>query len=229
MEAFLQFIEQCKSDLNQHQQNVKETFEIWKALFSKFRESGELPHEGNTKNIRLRGLNEYSLTDEEAFFIVGHTASYSKWINQPLRDGNKFDNSCKEYFANSLGKALDKLPIFNSQKVYRMDSPLGEKNQVMHWFEKNNKKIVQTPYFLSTSKNNWNNTDITWHITTMKTNSNARDLFLITNNATEKEVLFKRNSFFKITKVNCDEGIIEMNEVNRAASFITLIGFYFEK
>jgi hypothetical protein len=231
MDTFINFLEECKRDLNHHQQNVKESFEEgWLPLFTHFRSTGTLPIKPSTKHIVLNGLTEYNLTDEEAFFILAHTGSYSSWINQPLRNGQLLDSICKEKFAENLDKSLNKLPPFNCENVFRMDdSPLGTAQEICSWFKKNIGKVIIIPYFLSTSKENWDNTEITWKIKTMQANSNARDLQLITNNDIEKEVLFKRYSSFKIISVNENTGIIEMEETSNSNSSISLTGLYFEK
>lgn len=230
METFNSFLAACKDEINHHQQTLKKSFEQgWIPLLRHYRTNRVLPEKPSTKHIILEGLFEYNLTDEEAFFILTHTGSYSSWINRPLRDGHPFDNVCKEEFANRLDKSLDKLPPYVGENVFRMDSPLGLKEDVCLWFKKNIGSIVNVPYFLSTSKDNWENTEIIWDIQTMGTNSKARDLRLITNNDTEKEVLFKRNSSFMIMSVDEESGIIKLNEVENPGMATNLTGFYFSR
>src|SRR5436190_2907442 len=105
--SFSSFLDICKEEPNHHQQNVKTTFEEgWKPLFDEYRSTGELEKKFGNKHIVLSGLKEYSLTDEEAFFILTHTGSYSSWINHLLRDGYPLDTDCKKYFAQNLNNAL---------------------------------------------------------------------------------------------------------------------------
>jgi hypothetical protein len=178
--------------------------------------------------IIKEGDNEYKLKDEEAFFILAFTGSYSSWINLPLRNGYPLETECKKYFADCLDNALDKVPCFNDRYVFRMDTPIGSKQNLLDWFKNNIGNIVTTPYFLSTSKVNYENAEITWYIKTLKTESKARDLELLTNNAIEKEVLFKRDAFFKILKVDHAEGVVKMEEVEKPENSVKLTGFYFE-
>lgn len=229
MKLFNQFLDECKDELNHHQQNVKTSFEKgWKPLFDEIRKNKKLQDTHRNRHIVLQGLEEYNLSDEDAFFILSYTGSYSSWLNSESRNGRDFDTECKRYFANGLTLALDKLPYYNDEYVFRMDSPLGTKEQIIEWFNAHKKGIICVPYFLSTSKDNYENSEITWHIKTMKNNSKARDLALITNNDTEKEVLFKRDCFFRIVSVDSESGIIEMVEVEKALNAIKVTGFYHE-
>jgi hypothetical protein len=110
-----------------------------------------------------------------------------------------------------------------------MDSPWGVKDQVIKWFQNQMQQIVHVPYFLSTSKDNYNNSDITWSIKTMTSNSMARDLALLTNNKVEKEVLFKKDCYFQIINISSENGIIGMEEVVATANSKKMVGFYFEQ
>lgn len=227
MYTFNKYLEDCKDDVDDHNQNLKRTFEEgWLPLFEQYRTTKTLQLKSTINNIVLSGLIEYNLTNEEAFFILAYTGSYSSWINQPLRAGQLLKSICKTRFAEILEKSLDKLPSFNCNYVYRMDSPDGLSQEVITWFKKIINKIVKVPYFLSTSKDNWESTDIVWKIKTMQANSNARDLHLLTNNCTEKEVLFKRNSYFKVLSVNEKNGIIEMEETDNIDFAYILTGLY---
>ena len=225
--TFNQFLETCKNDVNGNQQNVKDTFKkVWKPLLDHFRAKGYLPDQKSTKNIILNGIIEYNLTDEEAFFILAHTGSYSSWVNFPLRNSHDLP-PCQNYFAEGLDQSLSKLPSFNDEIVYRMENSLGEKNVALNWFRKNKGSVVELPYFLSTSKVKWSSTEMTWEIKTLDKGSKAKDLNLITNNKTEQEVLFQRNSLFEITNVN--RKIVEMKEVGHSNLSLSLTGYYFEK
>jgi len=229
MMSFNQFLEECKDELNHHQQNVKTSFEQgWKPLFDQFRKDKKLQDAHRNRHIVLQGIEEYNLSDEDAFFILSYTGSYSSWLNAGLRNGRDFDTKCQRYFASKLTLALDKLPCFNDEYVFRMDSPLGLKGQLAKWFNGNKGRVIHLPYFLSTSKDNYENSDITWHIKTMKNNSTARDLALVANNDTEREVLFKRDCFFQIGSIDGETGIIEMQEVEKTSNAIKVTGFYFE-
>jgi len=230
MKDFIHFLDECKEEYNHHQQNVKRSYEIgWKPIFDQYRIKKSLPDAIGYRSIELSGIDEYKLTDEEAFFILSFTGSYSSWINLPLRNGYLLETKCKEFFASSLEKALEKLPSYNEGYVFRMDTPTGSKSVVLNWFEANIEKVITTPYFLSTATENYENTEITWHIKTLPNDSKGKNLELLTNNIPEKEVLFKRNALFKIKEIDHEKGIIEMEEVVQSDNSIKLTGFYFER
>jgi hypothetical protein len=230
MKSFNDFLECCKNEVNYNGQNVKDSFESnWSPLLKEFRTNKKLPNLPGYRHIVLNGLFDYSLSDEEAFFILSHTGSSSSWVNNSLRNGRQFDTLCQQYFAEGLSNALNKLPSYSNKQVYRMDEPTTDNiEDVFSWFERNQGEIVRTPYFLSTSKENWKSTLITWSIKTLPANSNAKDLSLITNNDTETEVLFNCNSYFKILGINSAEKLIEIVEVPESRKAIDLTGFYFE-
>lgn len=230
MENFIHFLDECKEEYNHHQQNVKKSYEIgWKPILEQYRNKKSLPDAMGYRNIELSGMDEYKLTDEEAFFVLSFTGSYSSWINLPLRNGYPLETKCKEFFANNLEKTLEKLPSYNDRYVFRMDTPTGSKSVVLNWFEANIEKVITIPYFLSTAKENYENTEITWRIKTLTNDSKGKNLELLTNNIPEEEVLFKRNALFKIKEIDHQKGIIEMQEVLQSDNPINLIGFYFER
>lgn len=225
---FEAFLENCKDEQNHHQQNVKNTYEKgFKPLFDRYRKG--ITETSKHISVELRGLTEFSIDDEEAFFILAYTGSYSSWLNDNLRNGLPLNTNCKKYFATRLCEALDKLPSYNNNIVFRMDNPSGEKKTILSWFGNNIGKTIKTPYFLSTSKDNYGNTEIVWKIKTLNANSFGKDLDLLTNNKIEKEVLFKCNAHFAIQDVDMKIGIIEMQEVLEQDNYIELTRLYFEQ
>lgn len=227
-QEFQTFLENCKGEVNHLQQNVKFTYEKgFKPVFDRYR--NDIKGMPKHSQIELKGMIEFSIDDEEAFFILAYTGSYSSWLNSNLRNGLPLDTECKKYFAKRLTDALNKLPSCNNNTVFRMDTPSDEKRTVLNWFNRNIGKTVRTPYFLSTSKDNYNNTNIVWKIKTLETNSFGKDLNLLTNNKVEKEVLFKCNAYFEIQSVDKTKGIIEMQEVLKQKNYIELTRLYFEQ
>jgi len=78
MEVFIQFLDECKGEYNQHRQNVKNSYENgWKPILEQYRIKKALPDTMRIRNIELSGIDKYKLTDEEAFFILSFTGSYS--------------------------------------------------------------------------------------------------------------------------------------------------------
>lgn len=224
MTNFNDFINTCGEKLNNHDLNLCKSFSVWKKIFDNIRS-------GSTEKIRpgfsqpvLQGIISHNLSDEEAFFILSYTASFSSWINLSLRRGDCL-TECQEYYANRLEFALAKLPKCACEYLYRMDMPLCNKTEELNWFESKKGCIIKIPNFLSVAKSNWNNTEIIWKISTIRGKSNAIDLAQCRNNPSEDEAIFKRNSLFKIRNVNKD--IIFLEEVeNISTPVIEVVGNY---
>lgn len=145
-------------------------------------------------------MKENKLTKDEGVHIFAYTGFSSKWINSALRDQNLTSN--QEYFMNILDAALNKIPSVSKNKVYRS------------FFDYNSNKIYFTPgeiislsHYLSTSKEIFYNPTEVWEITPLSKNSKGRNIEKISNAPDEKEILFLRNSRFKITGSSVKEDI----------------------
>ena len=160
----------------------------------------------------LKGMIENGLSEEEAFFILAYTSSYSGWINTALKDGRKLDTECKKQFANALDNALEKIKS-GPETVYRMDWPPGDPEDVLTWFESKIGSSFVIPYFLSTAKEDYENSEVVWQITTLKSGSCARDISNLCQAPSEQEVLFKRASKFKIIKVDRSKRVVFLDEI----------------
>ncbi len=224
MTNFNDFISACGQTLNHHQLTIKDCFDGWKRTFDKIRSgTAERLRPGFSQPV-VQGVITYSLSDEEAFFILSYTASFSSWINLPLRRGDVL-TECQQYYAKGLELALAALPACNCDYLYRLDMPMCDKKEELEWFARNVGSIIQVPSFLSVAKSNWDNTNITWKIATNNGHSNAVDLALCRNNASEDEAVFKPNSLFKI--IGIEQGIVLLEEVeNTTLPFISMVGNY---
>jgi len=174
------------------------------------------------------GILECNLTNEEAFLILAYTGACSSWLNDDKRNNLEYSSEGKKLYADSLNETLTKLTSFNDAIVFRMDSPSGDSKEILRWFKRKVSSVFTIPYFLSTAKEDYQNTPITWIIKTLPNNSLGKDISNITNNKYEKEVLFRRNSCFQITKVQIGKAQVFLEEVG-ASSVInfSLTGFYF--
>ncbi len=176
----------------------------------------------------LLGMIGNGLSEEEASFILSFTARKSSWVNMELRNGIDFSTIEKAEFAEGLTNAISKMPSFDNEIVYRMDSPSeNEDGIVREWFSRKIGSIFRIPYFLSTSKANWKNTAYTWKINTLKRNSLGNDISNMTNNKMENEILFHRNSIFRVD--NVDNDFIHLTEIeeNQRIDF-DLVGLYYK-
>lgn len=207
---------------------MKNTYEKgYKPLFEKYK--NRIEQTNSHSNIELKGIKKFNISEEDAFFVLAYTGSYSSWLNSDLRNGMPLHTKCKKYFATRLCEVLNLLPSYNDGFVFRMDNPSGDKETVLNWFSSQINKIVKTPYFHSTSKDNYNNADIIWKIKTLETDSFGKDLSLLTNDKGEREILFIPNSYFKVKSVDKITSIIDMQEVTRQETFIELTRLYFEQ
>lgn len=224
MTSFDEFLNICGKMENNHRIEIANSFAGWKQIFTKVRSgSGEKLRSGMSQPI-VQGIITYGLSDEEAFFILSYTASFSSWINLPLRCGDPL-TMCQAYYAENLIMALSKLPHCNCEYLYRMDTPLCGKAEELAWFKRKIGSVIKVPNFLSVAKSNWDNTELTWKIYTIKGRSNAIDLEQCRNNPSEDEAIYQSDSLFEIKGV--DGELVVLDEVeNTTIATIEMIGNY---
>ncbi|WP_162427275.1 ADP-ribosyltransferase [Pontibacter pudoricolor] len=185
---------------------------------------------GSTKfEANLKGMKDYNLTEQEAFFLLAYTSSYSGWVNGDLRDGNKHNRDDIALFSDGLYCVLNKIPAFGSSFVYRMESQVADVDEELSWFERKTNSTFMLPYFLSTAKEDYKNSSVVWQIKTLEQGSLARDISNLTNNKSEKEVLFNRNAKFIIRGIDRATSYVYLEEVSPAlkADF-KLTGIYYK-
>lgn len=222
--SFNDFMNVCGKTLNHHSLDIASSFGSWKKLFDKVRSGSKEKLSPGISQPVVQGITTYGLSDEEAFFILSYTASFSSWINSSLRNGDCL-TECQDYYANGLELALSKLPRCNCKYVYRMDEPLRNKTEELKWFESKKGRLIKIPCFLSVAKSNWDNTELTWKISTVSNRSNVIDLAQCRNNSTEDEAVFKRDSLFEIKGVKGE--LIILQEVESAFTpVIEMVGNY---
>jgi hypothetical protein len=221
-EDFNEFLLRCENIKNYHDTEVSETIIEFVNWCIRFRNGDH-----NLKE-NLNGMISNGLTNEEASLILAYTGSCSSWINSELREeGQVGECDCKKEFINRLNLALDKVKPFNNQIVYRMDSPSEDKNTVLNWFNSKISKVFKIPYFLSTAKEDYNNSEIVWRIQTLPINSFGKDISQLSNNKYEQEVLFRTGSFFKIKGIDNERKYINLLEIkNESEVNFNLVGCY---
>ena len=197
---------ECNTEKNHHGQILRDTYLVYQDWFRRYRDGD--------KNLdpHLKSMIDNKLTDDEAFFILAYTGSYSSWINSKLRDGASLDSECKNKFASCLDHALSKMPSVKEEIVFRMDNP-GCEREILSWFDKHKRRKIRIPYFLSTAKEDYKNTNIIWEIQTRRINSKGKDISSLSNNKFEKEVLFMRNSWFRIDAVDISKNYVYLVEL----------------
>jgi hypothetical protein len=175
------------------------------------------------------GINDNKLSKSEAFPIVWYTTRGFNFINEDLRN-NKLSNlrNDKNLYSKILQECLNKVSSMNNAIVYRMDTSYANNDEdIKDWFRLNIGKTIKTNHFLSTSKEDWEQDEkITWEIKTLPLNSKGKDISNISDNAEELEVLFKRNTVFRIKNVS--EKYIHLEELSQRKADILLFGNYWE-
>ena len=217
-------LSKCDVQVDQNGLSVEESISSFDDWFEDFSEGGE------EFKPNLNGMVENNLTEEEAYFVLAYTGSASSWINSELRSGKTPLCICKQSYIHYLDKSLEKIAPSKNPIVYRMDSPYGDTKEVLKWFKKNKNKVINIPYFLSTAKEDYNNSPIVWKINTLSQNSYGKDISNLTNNKTELEVLFMRNAKFKIVNVDYASSIIFLSEVTQESEFqYNMTNYYFKR
>ena len=182
---------------------------------------------GDSTLIRkLSGMTEYCLSETEASHVLTYTSKHSCSINGKLREGEEIKDLAELEYVKFLSKTLTKLPSYNDKVVFRMDSP-GNIEDVLYWFKKNITKSIELPFFLSTSKMQWD-CNVKWQIKTLRQESKGKCLFNLSSNPSEEEVLFDVGAKFKITSID-NENVIHLEEVNH--DYVTdyvLSGVYYK-
>ena len=156
----------------------------------------------------------------------GIIAAYSgvafRNLNTSLRGGGTIESVTKEYvdtFSILLSSGLNKLDSYNSKTLCRNEKcPLQNCEPIYKWYKSNLGKIVLDPAYVSTSAN-WQpaNGRIMFKIKTLESNSKAKsiipimNIFQPTRAEREKEILFDKNTLFRIDKV--ENNIIHLEEV----------------
>lgn len=148
---------------------------------------------GINQNVCIEGISLYNLTRDEALHLLAYTAYSAKWINGKIsNNATQHCLSCQS-FIYYLDKALEKIPSTTSELLYR----------VIHGYYELPKlgDSIVINYYLSTSLEDFNNSDVLWKITPLKKGSKGKDVTKITNNKGELEIIFCRNTRFRITEI----------------------------
>lgn len=200
-----ELLEHCEGIKNHHGQYIcsqyNRSFANWIADFDNVE-----PVESRVKHLKEKGLDA-----NDGFFIWSYTGSSSSWLNADRRNGEPYNSLCKELFAEGLEYALNKLPVYEGECIRMEGYDAGH----FKWFKNNIGITIRIPYFLSSSKDDYNNTVIVWRIKT-HSNGSGRDISLISNNSHEHEILFNRNSRFCVVGINDDNPeklIVELFEL----------------
>lgn len=138
--------------------------------------------------------SKIELSEEEQYAINQYISPESYILNETLRDGLKLTKQ-QEIMINDLDKALDKLPKYQGN-VTR--SIMFNENELKEFLKihQEGKKVKYKSYTSSTTGMRYNDeSNMELHIKS-KTGRDIRKF-----NKNEQEILFKRNTIFKVSKV----------------------------
>jgi hypothetical protein len=149
------------------------------------------------------------------FPLIKQYAGFSsKEYNIGLRRGANQAILKKE---QALNLELDELDPHSNKIVYAHDTHTGIEFEILsQWYLKQIGRVVEFPNFLSSSDFRWPKFDETVYEIKTSDKSRARDIYPVVLKHSEKEVLFKSHSLFKIQKVDIVSKTIYLDEVDRA-------------
>lgn len=128
-----------------------------------------------------------------------------------------------QVYKDLVHRGLDELPEYNNEICYRW-SNLPEEG--FEYLKKYVGKVILIPQFWSTSK--WNKSEESMFFKIQTSNSsNARDIEEVVNKPSEKEILFKPNTRFKI--LSCYEDRIHLEEVDQKEYDLALYYRFWEE
>ncbi|MDM1352073.1 hypothetical protein HX014_15695 [Myroides marinus] len=167
----------------------------------------------------LDAITDYNIPLKLAAIIYMYTAyEHFDVTNNQLRkrDTEKVDKDIKEY-SNLLNKALNYLPHYKNQTVYRDIHNFSD--EIIKYYKQYIGEVITEKSFLSTHIENsrWSDEDTGVHfIIKTADKTNARDLRTLSFNSQEQEVLIKSGTKFKIISVDEEKNIINMEEIEKS-------------
>ncbi|RHW54734.1 ADP-ribosyltransferase [Lactobacillus bombicola] len=154
-----------------------------------------------------------SLTVAEKQGLTNYLSSWSYKVNDKLRRGLELSDYDKTNIAN-LDSALSKLPKYQSDKPLQRSLSFWNKDDLVDFLKKwKPGEVAVEPSYTSTSKGIYDNNDNVQII--INNSKNGVDLsdYGLTE---EKEVLFGRNTKFKVLKgyTKGEQIILEVDEID---------------
>jgi len=159
----------------------------------------------NGKNLE-NCLKEFHI-ERESDILNFYSSIGSKWLNDYLKQKPN-GSDCKNFIIKMINSQLKIQKNYSNKIIFRMDDYFED--NFLKWSCKQT-NIIELPYFLSTSKENWNNKKYVIEIKT-SLRSKSVDLLNFGIDTSEKEVLFPLNSRFLIkSRVG---NFIKLEEIN---------------
>lgn len=169
----------------------------------------------------------------ESIVIHTFTADGSNYINHELASPAPKISFHKRIIIRTFDSVLKKIGRIENEYVYRMDvESKSFHSNAISFFSENKGKIINIPWFLSTTEHSdpWD-TRIVWKIKIVNNSkTKARHFYpLINNHGDEKEIRFERNAKFRIVDIleikdkhSVNYYIVNMTEMYNVKSDINL-------
>ena len=151
------------------------------------------------------------MTENEKGAIAEYSSSKAYTLNEKLRNNLKL-NKIEIELVNNLDKGLNKLPNYNKATYRQIGFDFQGKEEYNRFINHHiNNKYINYEQYISSSKN-YNDYEVTDRLKVEITieGKTGKDIRGLTGIKEENEVLFKRNTYFKIIKV--DENKIWLKE-----------------
>lgn len=220
---FKLFEEEENRRMEKYQSKIETMFiprkeNMYKLHYEKFKNKISNHKFGSTTKTgeNLDSMIKCNISIEEAALVYMYTINMCFEVNSQLRHNKgRMDKDVFEY-SEQLNYVLNKLPSYDNGIVYRdIKHPDRPVKSLLNDYKKNmNMNIIENAFISSHIENQqWREpkTDLRLIITT-KDRSNGKDLRELSFNSDEKEVLFKKGTYFKVVDVNERNNIIELVE-----------------
>ena len=152
----------------------------------------------NKKRIKSNSKKQKELSKDEIYAINKYIGFESYTYNEKLREDITLTEEEKTIL-NNLDKALEKMPKYNNDVTRSVSIPYDDIDYFLRDYKEGN--IIKYKAYTSTTKGEIYNPDSRVQITIKS--KNGRDISEY--NQDEQEILFKRNSQFKVLKVDTSD------------------------
>lgn len=148
----------------------------------------------------VEGHRNMQLNDKEQATINRYISSMAYTLNQSLRNGNASKQQQSE--VEDLDSALAKMPLYEGEEPLQRDYFFANNEQTEDFVRQMDNGWFQDPAYISTSKLHYGEGEEQVHVI-IKNSKSGRDISEFNNN--EQEVLFPRNTKFKIEEFYVDK------------------------
>lgn len=226
MEELIDLFDECENERHQNEIETNQEFfeptkneNHFRILHKKFLEKLKKHKFGGTTESgeNLDAIKKCNLNIDEASAIYLYTSHHIfTFVNYQLRYMKSPDADATLY-SNILDSALNKLDSYNDETVFRdIRNPVPDVNNCLSFYMSKVGEKILFKEFLSCHTDDIRISDLKddfQFVIRTNSNSNGKDLQEITFLALEREILFKKNTTFKIDHVDLSVNRVFMSEV----------------